>query len=137
MKDPCILIIEDNVTIAEFIELILLTYAKRDGCTCTIIHAYDGIQGLEHVWKFQPDLILLDIQLPWLNGHNVLRSLRSEGNATPVLIMTANADPDERRKSFLAGCDSYITKPFRPDGLYHLVQEQLQKRGDLQFSQCE
>ena len=74
--------------------------------------ADDGLLGLERARQWLPDLILLDLMLPGMDGYRVLRTLRSEGIDTPVLILTARGEEADKVMGFRHGADDYVTKPF-------------------------
>jgi DNA-binding response OmpR family regulator len=74
--------------------------------------ADDGLMGLERTREWSPDLILLDLMLPGMDGYRVLRTLRSEGIDTPVLILTARGEEADKVMGFRHGADDYVTKPF-------------------------
>ena len=74
--------------------------------------AEDGLLGLERARQWEPDLILLDLMLPGMDGYRVLRTLRADGNDTPVLILTARGEEADKVMGFRHGADDYVTKPF-------------------------
>jgi two-component system, OmpR family, alkaline phosphatase synthesis response regulator PhoP len=74
--------------------------------------AEDGLVGLERARQWGPDLILLDLMLPGMDGYRVLRTLRADGNETPVLILTARGEEADKVMGFRHGADDYVTKPF-------------------------
>jgi two-component system, OmpR family, alkaline phosphatase synthesis response regulator PhoP len=74
--------------------------------------AEDGLVGLERARRWKPDLILLDLMLPGMDGYRVLRTLRADGNETPVLILTARGEEADKVMGFRHGADDYVTKPF-------------------------
>jgi CheY-like chemotaxis protein len=127
MRAVKILVVEDNRAIFELVKETLVLYFRRDGYDCEVVHAPNGVSGLQQVWQIQPDVILLDIQMPLLDGYGVLEALRAEGNATPVVIMTANRGEEERQKGFKMGCNAYIKKPLMLPLLYSHIQEQLKE----------
>jgi two-component system alkaline phosphatase synthesis response regulator PhoP len=101
-----ILIIEDDAHIAEGLKLNL----SLQGYETTI--AVSGTEGLR-IWKeWNPDLIVLDIMLPGLDGLSILRHIRLEDEKLPVLILSAKGAPDDRIKVFTYGVDDYLSKPF-------------------------
>ena len=81
--------------------------------------AENGLQGLEMIEAHRPDVVILDIGLPGVDGWEVLRRLRSnpELGDTPVLILTAHAQPEMAARAEEGGADSFMTKPFRPNEL--------------------
>lgn len=109
MGDPekkCILIVEDEAHIAEGLQL-NLTLKGYDA-----IIAQDGIAALRQWKERQPDLIVLDIMLPGIDGLSVLRSIRLEDERIPILILSAKSDSDDKVEGFLHGADDYLAKPF-------------------------
>ena len=101
-----VLIVEDDRSIARLVQLYL---EQRD---LVVRCAYDGPSGLEAVVKFEPEAIILDIMLPGLDGVGLLKSLRREGNKTPVIMLTARDTPMDKIHSLDHGADDYLTKPF-------------------------
>ena len=100
-----ILLIEDNRGYAATLGANL----EREGYEVSI--ATTGIDGLESARSQSPDLIILDLMLPAMNGYTVLQRLRDTGDATPVLIMTARGTEDEKLRGFGLGADDYVVKP--------------------------
>jgi two-component system, OmpR family, response regulator MprA len=94
---------------------------------CELTFAYNGMQGLKLVEEQQPDLVILDILMPEMDGYQFLRSLRSLGDMTPVIVLTALSNEEDEITGFLSGCDDYIIKPFTPLVLYHRVQAHLRR----------
>jgi len=80
--------------------------------------AENGRMGLETFAKVKPDLVILDLMLPELDGFRVLRSLRRDGHATPVLVLTAKGEEADKVRGLRMGADDYVTKPF---GLLELL----------------
>jgi two-component system alkaline phosphatase synthesis response regulator PhoP len=80
--------------------------------------AADGKAGLKAFAKVNPDLVILDLMLPELDGFRVLRSLRQDGHATPVLLLTAKGEEADKVRGLRMGADDYVTKPF---GLLELL----------------
>ncbi|MDR0249038.1 MAG: response regulator transcription factor [Oscillospiraceae bacterium] len=99
------LIIEDDEKIA----LLLKMYLEKDGFATDI--AGDGISGLSAVRSARPDIVLLDLMLPELDGWEVCRSIRQE-SAVPVIMITAKGETIDKVQGLEAGADDYITKPF-------------------------
>ena len=100
-----ILLIEDNHDYAATLGANL----EREGYRVSI--ANDGIDGLERARTQNPDLIILDLMLPGMNGFSVLQRLRDIGHGTPVLVMTARGTEDEKLRGFGLGADDYVVKP--------------------------
>ena len=101
-----ILIIEDEPNIRELV-LYNLQANGYEG-----IEAEDGIMGITMVHTEKPDLILLDIMLPGKNGYDICRELRSEGNNTPIIMLTAKTEEIDKVLGLEFGADDYISKPF-------------------------
>ena len=100
-----ILLVEDNRAYAETLKSNL----EREGYEVSV--AATGLAGLEAAKKDPPDLIILDLMLPAMNGFTVLQRLRDEGHETPVLIMTALGTEEEKLRGFGLGADDYVVKP--------------------------
>lgn len=101
-----ILIIEDEVHIADGIKL-NLDFAGFE-CYC----ANDGLSGKELYKKIHPDLIVLDLMLPDIDGMDLLKNLRQTDSELPVLILSARGEVEDRKLGLTVGCDDYMTKPF-------------------------
>lgn len=105
-----VLIIEDNER-----NLYLATFLlKRKGCT--VISACDGSEGLSTARAQLPDLVVLDIQLPEMDGYEVASRLREINQlaGTPIMAVTSHAMPGDRDKAIEAGCNGYLEKPIDP-----------------------
>jgi len=92
-----------------------------------LIEAVDGEQALAEYAKQRPDLILMDIQLPILDGYETTRRIRHdpESKAIPIIAVTSYALAGDEAKALAAGCTAYITKPFSPRALLAKVREYL------------
>lgn len=101
-----ILIVEDEKNIVDILRFNL----QRSGYET--VEAYDGEDGLSKARSANPDLILLDVMLPKVNGFEVCKSLRDEGNNVPVIILTAREEEADKVRGLEIGADDYITKPF-------------------------
>jgi len=106
MADSKILIVEDDRTLLEALKYRM---SKEGYTVCT---ALDGVQALEVARAEKPDLIILDIMLPNLDGLEVCRILRKKGMNVPILMLTAKAEEIDRVVGLELGADDYITKPF-------------------------
>ena len=116
-----ILLIEDNEQ-NRYLETFLL---ERRGHEVTA--AADGPAGIDLAAKLRPDLILLDIQLPGMDGYGVARALRQLPalRATPIVAVTAYAIPGDRAEPLAAGCTGYMEKPIDPDTFVDDVERHL------------
>ncbi len=132
-----ILVVDDDPKIVEIVSL----YLKREGYR--VLAAYDGGQALEIARQKQPDLIVLDLMLPGLDGMDVCRLLRDESDV-PILMLTARASDEDKLRGFDVGADDYLTKPFNPRELVARVRAILRRvegeeeaPRDLQFGDLE
>ena len=93
-----------------------------------LLEAVDGAAGIEMASTHKPDLILMDIQLPVLDGYETTRRLKSnpETRHIPIIAVTSYALSDDEAKARAAGCDGYVTKPFSPRQLLAKVREFLE-----------
>jgi two-component system OmpR family response regulator len=119
-----ILLVEDEQSVAAFIVKGLREEAY------TVDHAADGAVGLRLAQEETYDLIVLDVSLPELDGFNLCRKLRSEGNATPILMLTARGTVPDRVRGLDAGADDYLTKPFAFDELLARARALLRRGRD-------
>ena len=117
-----ILIIEDDPTMQE----ILRDNFEFAGCTVHL--AADGRAGLAAVFACQPDLILLDIMLPGINGFDLCRRIRSEGLTIPIIMLTAKSQESDVVLGLNLGADDYVTKPFSIEVLLARVSACLRRR---------
>ena len=101
-----VLIVEDEKNIVDILGFNL----QREGYTT--LEAYDGEDGLKKAQEEKPDLILLDVMLPKMNGFDVCRALRESHNHVPVVILTAREEETDKVLGLEIGADDYITKPF-------------------------
>lgn len=115
-----ILVIEDEANIIQVIRL----YLEQAGYT--VIAASDGIAGLELHAREQPDLVILDLMLPILDGMEICRRIRNWAN-TPILMLTARQGEEDRIAGLEAGADDYLVKPFSPRELVSRVKAILRR----------
>ncbi|HEY3374678.1 MAG TPA: response regulator transcription factor [Candidatus Aquicultor sp.] len=107
MKKQTILVVDDEKQIVELIS----AYLEREGYQ--VISAYDGRAALELAEREKPDLILLDLMLPEVNGFEVCRLIRN-GSHVPIIMLTARDEETDKVLCLEVGADDYITKPFSP-----------------------
>ena len=100
-----VLIVEDDRNIADLLRL----YLEKEGYQATI--AADGTQGIDLYRKLRPDLVLLDVMMPVMDGWSVCKAIRAEAQ-TPIIMLTAKGDTDSKVMGLKTGADDYITKPF-------------------------
>jgi DNA-binding response OmpR family regulator len=101
-----ILVVEDNADLAEGIEYNL----KLEGYDVRV--AGNGRLGVEAVRAWQPEVIVLDLMLPEMDGYQVLRTIRGDGNRVPVIILSARSEEADKVRGFRLDADQYVTKPF-------------------------
>ena len=102
-----VLVVEDDVKTAQWLRL----YLERDGLQVST--TADSRDAAARIEADRPDLVLLDVMLPGLDGFEVCRAIRA-GSRTPVILITARIEEPDRLRGFEAGADDYITKPFSP-----------------------
>ena len=100
-----VLVVEDDRNIAELLQM----YLEKEGYAVTI--AGDGGQGLEKFRTIKPDLVLLDVMMPVMDGWAVCNAIRAESQ-TPIIMLTAKSETSDKVQGLKAGADDYITKPF-------------------------
>ena len=93
-----------------------------------LVEALDGVQALAAVAKQRPDLILMDIQLPIMDGYEATRRIRSnpDNKSIPIIAITSYALSGDEGKALAAGCDAYVAKPYSPRQLLAKIREYLQ-----------
>ena len=111
-----VLLIEDEIRIADFIKRGLRSE------NWIVNHAPDGETGLKLAEQGGVDVIVLDIMLPGMSGHDVCRRLRARGNTTPILMLTALDSLDDRVRGLRLGADDYLAKPFDFDELLARIE---------------
>lgn len=121
MAKKIILVIEDEEDLIQAIK-IRLEFADYQ-----VLVAYDGSQGLDMVKQHKPDLILLDIMLPKIDGYKVCSTLKNdqEYKKIPIIILTARAQEEDERLSYEAGANAFITKPFEYEVVVAKIKELL------------
>jgi DNA-binding response OmpR family regulator len=120
LQDRRILVVDDEVRMVRFIRLNL----EHDGFQ--VIEAYNGMQALERMRTSLPDLVLLDVMMPDIDGFEVLRTIR-EISQVPVIMLTAKGEEDDRVRGLELGADDYITKPFSPREMVSRVRAVLRR----------
>lgn len=119
-----LLIAEDERDLAEALSVF---FEKNQFTVDTV---YNGFDAYEYAITGDYDAIVLDVMMPKLNGVEVLERLRAEGVRTPVMMLTAKAEKDDRITGFNAGADDYLPKPFAPDELICRVRAMLRRGGE-------
>jgi len=120
MKNKRVLVIEDDADAANVLE----AYLKREGYSVAL--AADGIFGLKTAMSWKPDLILLDVMLPGMNGTEILAAVRAKGN-TPIIMITAMGESYDKIGALRYGADDYVVKPYHPGEVMARVQAVLRR----------
>ena len=118
-----VLIVEDDKNIADLLRI----YLEKEEMECQI--APDGLGGLEKFQQFQPDLVLLDIMLPGMDGWAVCRRIR-ESSRVPIIMLTAKGELEDKVNGLEMGADDYITKPFEMKEVLARVHAVLRRTGE-------
>ncbi len=121
MDKKKVLIVDDESHIVELVRVCL------EDTDYDIIEAYDGQEALDKARSEKPDLILLDIMLPKMDGYEVCKNLKTDDStkSIPVVMLTAKGQEVDKVKGFQSGADSYMTKPFSPLRLLTELEEKL------------
>ena len=117
-----VLIVEDDNNIAELLHL----YLEKEGFETRV--ARDGGQGVELFRSFHPDLVLLDIMLPVMDGWSILKKIREE-DSTPVIMLTAKGEVQDKITGLESGADDYIVKPFEMKEVLARIRAVLRRTG--------
>lgn len=117
-----LLIAEDELDLAEA----LTVFFEKNQFTVDTVN--DGLSAYEYAGADDYDAIILDVMMPKMDGIEVLRRLRADGNKTPIMMLTAKAQKDDRITGFDAGADDYLPKPFEVDELLSRVRAILRRR---------
>lgn len=125
MKPPRILLIDDDVELVRSLRLVL----TQDGYE--VLTAHNGLEGLQTAHQSQPDLIVLDVNMPWMDGLEVCRRLRLDGDHSlrfvPILFLTSLDSVDDHVTGLDAGADDYLAKPFQSKELKARVRALLRR----------
>ena len=117
-----VLVVEDDHNISELLQM----YLEKEGYAVTI--AADGGQGLTKYRAIKPDLVLLDVMMPVMDGWDVCRAIRNESQ-TPIIMLTAKGETDDKVAGLKAGADDYITKPFEMKEVLARIEAVLRRSG--------
>ena len=119
-----ILIADDDANVHQSLN----AYFKREGYQ--IISAYDGEEALTYIKKYRPDMVILDIMMPKLDGLNVCRETRKDSNV-PIIMLTAKTDEFDKLLGLELGADDYITKPFSPREVVARIKAVLRRMHEM------
>ena len=126
---PSILLVDDESAITDN----LSPFLSRSGFAVTV--ASNGEEALQKVATGHPDLLVLDVLMPRLDGREVLRQLRQGGNWTPILLLTQVGEASERAMALEEGADDYLNKPFDPHELVARIRAVL-RRAQIGRASC-
>ena len=121
-----ILLVDDEASIERLVSR-MITDAGYE-----FAYAENGFDALAAIEREKPDLVIMDVMMPKMDGVQVLQRLREEGVRTPVMMLTARSGKDDRITGFNAGADDYLPKPFEPDELICRVRAMLRRGGTYQ-----
>lgn len=130
MNGPKILVVDDEPSIVEVVSL----YLSRAGFQVTVAH--DGQMALREMSRELPDLVVLDLMLPGVDGMEITRRLRAEGD-TPIIMLTARKEESDRILGLEMGADDYMVKPFSPQELVSRVRAVLRRTHSAPTQQRE
>ena len=117
-----VLIVDDDHNIAELLQM----YLEKEGYAVTV--AFDGGEGLNKFRAIGPDLVLLDVMMPVMDGWAVCKSIRAESQ-TPIIMLTAKGETNDKVNGLRAGADDYITKPFEMREVLARIEAVLRRSG--------
>ena len=118
-----VLVVEDDKNIAELLQM----YLEREGYAVTVAH--DGGAGLSKFRAIKPDLVLLDVMMPVMDGWSVCKAIRAE-EQTPIIMLTAKGETDDKVQGLRTGADDYITKPFEMKEVLARIHAVLRRTSD-------
>ena len=119
-----VLIVEDDRNIAELLQM----YLEKEGYAATV--AFDGGKGLEKFRAIKPDLVLMDVMMPVMDGWTLCRAIRAESQV-PVIMLTAKGETDDKVTGLKTGADDYITKPFEMKEVLARIEAVLRRTGNV------
>ena len=123
-KRDRVLVVDDDASLAEMLSIVL----ESEGLTTSIVRS--GEQVMPEFEKFKPDVVLLDLMLPGLDGMSVCRRIRAT-SAVPIIMLTAKSDTPDIVRGLEAGADDYITKPFKNTELVARIRARLRRTDQL------
>ncbi|MDR0984604.1 MAG: response regulator transcription factor [Ruminococcus sp.] len=126
-----ILIVEDERKLADVLEHILKEQKYK------VDAVYTGTDGLEYALLGTYDVIVLDVMLPGMNGFEIVRRMRTEKNSTPVLMLTAKGEVNDRVFGLDSGADDYMQKPFSSDELLARIRALTRRQGEIALESLE
>src|SRR5260370_13712545 len=124
-----ILIVDDNPTITELVKYAISLYDREQIEIVEVFVAYDGRLGLECILQYKPDLIILDVKMPRLDGYQLAHCIRADTRVgdTPIIILSAMTREEDEVMGLRSGADCYLTKPFKPGRLNAYINAMLRR----------
>ena len=118
MNNEKIIVIEDNIDNQNLLRLLI----ERQGYQ--VVTAVDGREGLKIIREEQPDLIVLDLSMPIVDGWEMIKHVKADPKieSIPIVVVTAHLQPGEKKKVFEAGCNGYVFKPFKATDLIDEIE---------------
>jgi len=121
LESQKLLLVDDETAITDN----LAPFLRRSGFEVEV--AADGEEALDQIASFRPDVVILDVMMPRMDGREVLRRLRGEGNWTPIILLTQVGEATERAMALEEGADDYLNKPFDPHELVARIRAVLRR----------
>lgn len=118
-----VLLTDDNEDIVEIVKLVLANAGYN------LIFASDGIEAVEICLSQSPDLVLMDLKMPKMNGFDATKTLREKGFSNPIVVLTASELDEDRQKAEEVGCNGYILKTLDMQGVESMIDSFLQEGG--------
>ena len=119
---PLALVIDDEKEIRDLVSVLL-----KEEADCEVIAASDGVEGLAKLEESSPDFVILDVQMPKLDGWETLKGIRAKSDV-PVMMLTAHATEQDKVRGLVGGADDYVAKPVAPDEFIARIQAMLRRR---------
>jgi serine/threonine-protein kinase len=119
---PLALVIDDEKEIRDLVTVLL-----KEEADCEVIAASDGVEGLTKLEESSPDFVILDVQMPKLDGWETLKGIRAKSDV-PVMMLTAHASEQDKVRGLVGGADDYVAKPVAPDEFIARIQAMLRRR---------
>jgi CheY-like chemotaxis protein len=118
-----VLLTDDNEDMVELVQLVLKNSGYR------LITASDGAKAVEACLRQKPDLVLMDLNMPNMDGFEATRTLREKGFASPIVVLTASESEQDRARARAAGCNEYILKTLEMADVEHMIDRYLSESG--------
>jgi CheY-like chemotaxis protein len=118
-----VLLTDDNEDMVELVQLVLKNSGYR------LITASDGTEAVEACLRQKPDLVLMDLNMPNMDGFEATKTLRQKGFANPIVVLTASESEQDRARARAAGCNEYILKTLEMADVEHMIDRYLSESG--------